>query len=197
MSITSLNSSSVELTQITSIGDVSKHKAKELYCGLGENWWKTIVDGSYHPYGKMVFDQGLHGHEVEPGFIDSASKTYHFVADHLMESPSEDLYKAIHKSACSHFKGKLTQTEIGAELTGIFRDEAISYPLRKDANKQLREDFVNFHLLEIYEEDLIKGKTSTNEYSPAQLKILQDSANRVAKYKEDLQKQSKLLMKTY
>jgi Fic/DOC family len=136
----------------------------------------------------MVFDKGLHGHEVEPGFIDSASKTYRFVGAHLMESPSEDLYKAIHKSACSHFKGMLTQTEIGVEQTGVFRDEAISYKLRKNTNKQLQEDCKNSHILKMYEEDVIKGKAWTKEYGPNQLKKLKDSADRVSTYESGLPK---------
>ncbi len=78
--------------------------AKASYWSLGAQWWKQIIDGKYHRYGPMVFDEGLHGKHVEPGYLKGIEMASHFFVDHFEKEFSLDLYKETHHIACAHFK---------------------------------------------------------------------------------------------
>jgi hypothetical protein len=86
----------------------SKRQAIERFCGLGENWWMQIIDGKWHMtrhnLGPLVFDQGLHKGEIEPGFFSSIENAHKFALAHLTEKTTVDFYLNVHKLACAHFK---------------------------------------------------------------------------------------------
>ena len=111
----------IQNTQVCWGYPVSKEAAQKIFCGLGDEWWKQVYDGSAHRYGKMVFDEGLHGGVKEKGYYDSALKAFNYAKEHLCEKPSKEFYCALHKEACAHFKGKENGTEIEAARAGHFR----------------------------------------------------------------------------
>lgn len=45
-----------------------------VFWGLNNDWWKQVIDGKYQNHGKDVFDLGLHGGEIEPGFLEGYVK---------------------------------------------------------------------------------------------------------------------------
>lgn len=101
-----------------------KHEqALEVFWGLGEdNFWKQIIDGEFHEYGEMVFDEGLHGGDKEDGCFGSLKSGCDFASLQLANDLSMDLYKQLHKKLCAHFKGKETNTEMDASQCGVFRN---------------------------------------------------------------------------
>src|SRR5580700_3391820 len=54
-------------------------EAYETFWSLGLDWWKQLFDGKYQQYGPEVFDKGLHGREIEPGFYQDALKACRWV----------------------------------------------------------------------------------------------------------------------
>lgn len=103
---------------------VSKETAEKTFCALRGDWWKQVFDGKYHVHGKMVFDEGLHGREKEPGFYESALKAFHFAKENMGTKFTVDFYCQLHQTACSHFQGKLNNTEMHSSKAGIFRDKS-------------------------------------------------------------------------
>lgn len=103
---------------------LSKASASESFWKLGDRFWMQIIDGKYHQWGPMVFDEALHKGKKEPGFFASLKEGCNFAADHLTEAPSIEFYKSLHKKLCSHFKGKETNTVMSVEETGKFRTES-------------------------------------------------------------------------
>jgi len=91
----------------------------EVFWGLGNDWWKQIIDARFC-HGPMVFDKGLHGHDMEPGFYRSARNASRFAHKHLMLWPTVPLYLQLHRVACAHFKGKSNDTNMTAKDTGVF-----------------------------------------------------------------------------
>ncbi|HEY2811042.1 MAG TPA: hypothetical protein VGJ00_06625 [Rhabdochlamydiaceae bacterium] len=90
--------------------------------GLKHNWWKQLIDGVYHDLGPLVFDKGLHGCHVEPGFYRSAREASCLVSERFFEPPLNiTTHRAVNKTACKHFAGKKTQTEMSAEEAGVYR----------------------------------------------------------------------------
>ena len=71
--------------------------AKAIFWGLGDQFWKQIIDFKYQQYGPQVFDEGLHGDTIEPGFFQSLLNGCHFVSAHMTEEPSVQFYKDLHK----------------------------------------------------------------------------------------------------
>ena len=68
----------------------------------------------------MVFDEALHHGEKEPGYFNSMTEGCKYASKHLTEKPSLEFYKNLHKTLCTHFKGRETNTaEAGA--AGVFR----------------------------------------------------------------------------
>jgi hypothetical protein len=104
--------------------DLSIHALRKTYWALGARKWKECIDGSCADYGKFVFDQGLHGREVEPGFIGSMERAFVFIGETLGQPMTPEWYLQLHRIACAHFQGKRTGTLIGQEGVGMFRDEA-------------------------------------------------------------------------
>lgn len=119
-SVALLSSSSI--SNHPEIGGIDKPAAQALFCGLGEEWWKQVIDGKYHRFGPMVFDQGLHiKNRSEPGFYGSLIEALNFTKEHLCEPLTVDFYCKLHKKACAHFKGKANNTDMEWYSTGQFR----------------------------------------------------------------------------
>ncbi len=104
----------------------SKEAAENRFTALGDNWWKQIYDGKYHPFGKMVFDQGLHkignNSAKEPGFYASALKAFHLAKENLGNKVTVDFYLDLHKLACDHFNGEKNNTGMLSQEAGAFRN---------------------------------------------------------------------------
>lgn len=94
---------------------------KKTFWGLESHFWMQIMDGKYHQYGPMVFDEALHKGPKEPGFFNSLKNGCDFATEHLGEKPTVHFYKKLHKILCAHFKGEDTCTEMGKDQAGEFR----------------------------------------------------------------------------
>ena len=94
------------------------------YDRLAENKWKEFVDGSVHSYGREVFDKGLHGGAVEPGFALSMENAFEFLKSNFFRELDASFYLGLHKVACAHFQGKKTSTIVGQEKIGKFRGKS-------------------------------------------------------------------------
>jgi hypothetical protein len=101
----------------------SKEQAQKIFWGLGDRFWMPFMDGKYHLYGPMVFDEGLHGGDKEPGFFQSLKNGCEFASQHLGEKLTVQFYKDLHKVLCAHFKGEENNTVMLAEQAGSFRDD--------------------------------------------------------------------------
>ena len=95
---------------------------QQIYWRLARNKWKEGIDGCYHRLGPGVFDEGLHGGPVEPGYLRSLLNSFTFVSDHLEERLTTGFYLDLHRVLCSHFRGLATETLMGQEKVGVFRD---------------------------------------------------------------------------
>ena len=91
------------------------------YLALGLEKWRELIDGVHHKHGKMVYDKGLHGSTVEPGYLQSMLNAADFVKQTLGEPITPSWYLQLHKIACAHFQGAKTNTLMGQEKVGIFR----------------------------------------------------------------------------
>jgi hypothetical protein len=94
----------------------------EIYWGLGENKWKEGIDGVHQSFGAEVYDLGLHKKYAEPGYLIGLNKAYQFLSSHANQMLSCQFYLSLHKALCGHFKGKATNTLMGQEKVGVFRD---------------------------------------------------------------------------
>lgn len=113
-------------------------KAKANFWGLGDFWWKAIIDPSYHHLGRYVFDENLHRVVQEKGYYESAKNAYQFVGKGLMAPLTVEFYKKIHKIACAHFDGFRTNTNLFANQVGTF-----SRPRSIDSNFLLKDLFAS------------------------------------------------------
>lgn len=127
----------------------TKKEAECIFWGLHDRFWKQIIDGKYHKYGPMVFDEALHGHDKEPGFFSSLKSGCEFASSHLTEELTVIFYKELHKNLCAHFQGKKNNVLIANEETGKFRNDSkknifsnlsLSYFLTKRAPSQAKID---------------------------------------------------------
>ncbi len=76
---------------------------KSTYRTLGESKWKEVIDGVFHRYGRLVFDEGLHEGVVEPGYIGSMEKAMDYIEETLGREITPPFYLKVHKIACQHF----------------------------------------------------------------------------------------------
>lgn len=121
-------------------------EAKKNYWSLGENWWKQIIDGKAHKFGKMVFDQGLHKGHVEPGYLEGIEKASKYFVETFDKKFGSEIYKKTHQLACSHFKVEPGNGILcGQEEIGLFRTAEVTCVSKLDKNRikiekiQLRE----------------------------------------------------------
>ena len=103
----------------------SKEQAQRTFWGLGNEFWKQIIDGKFHECGPNVFDQGLHYGTVEEGFFRSLKSGCEFASQHLTEKPTVQFYKNLHRKLCAHFKGEKNNTQMQAHRAGIFRESTV------------------------------------------------------------------------
>src|SRR4051812_39053362 len=82
---------------------LSHPQIEAIYQALQENKWKEAVDSCYHNFGKKVFDQGLHGGEVEKGYWKSIKKAFEFVSCSLNRKVNIEWYLELHRLATAHF----------------------------------------------------------------------------------------------
>lgn len=80
----------------------------EVFWGLKDYWWMQIFDGRFHRYGSKVFDEGLHGHDKEPGYYKNIQQAAEFASERIKEPISVEFYKNLHRIACAHFDGIVT-----------------------------------------------------------------------------------------
>lgn len=130
-----LGKNEVDHVSIPSNTLVSKEDGQKVFWGLGEQFWKQIMDGKYHQYGPQVFDEGLHQGSVEPGYFASVKRGCEFASENLGQTLSISFYKDLHKTLCAHFKGKENETLIAATETGKFlkNTASIFHDFRKDS----------------------------------------------------------------
>jgi len=93
-----------------------KSQREKIFWGLGDDWWKQIIDKPQHKFGPEVFDRGLHKGRVEPGYLNGIKEASSFATQFIGKENSVALYKEIHKHACQHFdsdrsKGVLVSSE--------------------------------------------------------------------------------------
>jgi hypothetical protein len=105
------------------VDSIDEERFNCIYQLIGNEKWKECIDGTYHNYGPDVFDLGLHGGAVEPGFLASMLHVFQFLPKNYHRRVDAAFYLDLHKVACSHFQGASTQTVIGQEKVGVFREE--------------------------------------------------------------------------
>lgn len=160
--LTPLGQPITQITLFEEIGAIpSKEQAKEAFWGLGDRFWMQTIDGKFHLHGPFVFDRGLHGGVIEPGFLESLKKGCEFAAEHLTEKLTVSFYKGLHQGLCSHFKGEENNTEISADRTGVFRDRDISS--RFSITNISEEAWKNYLVLEIYARSISEKTALSNE----------------------------------
>src|SRR5258708_7211978 len=94
---------------------------RQTFYGLGsDNVWMQFIDGQYHDLGSLVFDEGKHGSHIEPGFLKGVTEGAAYAVEALSSNDiSVEIYKEIHKRACSHFSGT-EESGTGAKGSGGF-----------------------------------------------------------------------------
>jgi hypothetical protein len=81
-------------------------EAKATFWSMGDNWWRQIIDGKHQKHGCMVFDLGLHGGHIEPGYLGGVKNGSHYFLDNFHKGFSINLYKETHHISCAHFSKK-------------------------------------------------------------------------------------------
>ena len=101
----------------------SPNTLSQTFYGLGpDNLWKQLIDGQYHDLGPDVFDKGKHGRHIEPGFLRGVTEGAAYAVEALSSSDiSVEIYKEIHKKACSHFNGTRESGTGASDSGGKFR----------------------------------------------------------------------------
>lgn len=84
----------------------TSEEAKNIFWSLGDDWWKQIIDGKFHQYGQMVFDEGLHNGDIEPGYYAGLKNACLHIVENFNDEFDVKLYKEIHHIACEHFSIK-------------------------------------------------------------------------------------------
>jgi hypothetical protein len=103
----------------------TKEEFLQVYNKLGLDKWKECIDGMCHSYGKFVFDQGLHGGAIEPGYLKSMENLFEFLKENFGRRIDADFYLQMHKIACAHFNGAKTETLIDQKGIGQFRNHGV------------------------------------------------------------------------
>lgn len=103
----------------------SQEQLQKVYFGLGEEKWRECIDGTFHDKGKYVFDKGLHGGTIEPGFIASMENAFQFASQHLNRKIDATWYLQLHRRTCGHFNGDSNIYMMGQERVGVFRNRAV------------------------------------------------------------------------
>lgn len=115
-------------------------EGEDLSSYSAQRWYRPLIEEHYvTKHGPFVFDRGLHGGNVEPGFISSLLNAVTFASKNPLTIES---YKKINELACSHFSQlpssviACTPDKIGKFRAGnevycpTYRDKPIDYPTR-------------------------------------------------------------------
>lgn len=94
------------------------------YNALRDYKWLECIDECHRRFGETVYDEGLHGKQIEPGYMNSMRNVFSFLDLRLHWDLTPDLYLKIHAIACAHFKnpGSSSFTHCSADQVGQFRD---------------------------------------------------------------------------
>jgi hypothetical protein len=103
----------------------SQEQLRRAYFGLGEEKWMECIDGTFHDKGKYVFDRGLHGGTIEPGFIANMERAFEFAGQYLNRKIDAKWYLQLHKRTCGHFNGDSNIYLMGQERVGVFRNGGV------------------------------------------------------------------------
>ncbi len=70
---------------------------------------------------------------VEPGYLSGIHSLCQFLYHNWQRRLDASFYLEMHRVACTHFRGEATQTLIGQELVGVFRQDAVKayFPISK------------------------------------------------------------------
>jgi len=133
----------------------SKEEAHQVFWNLGDDFWKQFIDGKFHVFGPLVFDEGTHNGPKEPGFFNSLKIGCDFASKHLSEPLTISFYKDLHKKLCSHFKGSENSTHMHAEETGLFRvlGSSFSFSIKNDISDFAKEQYEIFETFENYKKN--------------------------------------------
>jgi len=103
------------------------NQMKAIYFRLGTG---KIIEGMeksfFDNYGPYVFDRGLHGGAIEPGFKRSWERAAHFLSYQFQRKVNAKLYLELHAYACDHFMGALNGVLMDQSKIGTFRDSSES-----------------------------------------------------------------------
>lgn len=129
--------------QSTLNSEISKLDFLKNYFGLGDKKWMECIDGCDQFYGENVYDEGLHGHSVEPGFLGSMRKAFEHLGSRPNQILNADFYLDLHKVTCGHF------SSLGREGVGVFRDsnKALSATFREPEYLMHTEAMIEFNNL--------------------------------------------------
>ena len=134
------------ITHTVQPNEIERTQKQDVFDGLQKRWWMQVYDGKYHKHGHKVFDEGLHGKAVEPGFYTSARNAHEFASQHLEHPVDVPFYRELHRTACAHFEGRKNCTEMTANETGVFNPAqrscfCFSKFLKSEEKSLLRESY--------------------------------------------------------
>ncbi len=119
-------------------------EAQKVFWSRGEEWWKQLIDGKFHQYGRMVFDQGLHERATEPGYLAGIEKASRYFTEHFAEEFSKEMYRNIHHFACAHFrKDEKNEIMCGWDEIDSFRTrtgKSSGYPVFEERYIQVKKN---------------------------------------------------------
>src|SRR5579883_1465214 len=71
---------------------------ERVFWDLGKRFWMQIIDGKFHKFGQWVFDKGLHGGAVEPGFFGSIKAACLWIGTRtdIVKKLTSTYYKMVH-----------------------------------------------------------------------------------------------------
>ncbi len=78
--------------------------------GMGDDWWKTVIDVSDQHLGPLCYEKGSHGGPTEPGYLASCYDAIGFASSCRDIGLTE--YKMVHRYACQHFGGKVQLVDV-------------------------------------------------------------------------------------
>jgi hypothetical protein len=153
-------------------------QSAQVFWGLGDHWWKQIIDGSCHNFGPRVFDEGLHGGAVEPGFLASIKKGCLFVCRPEF-SFNSFCYVDLHRESCAHFNKEETMTLIGQNKIGQFAGERRCWvPFSRFLNVSAEDLIADFEMAQILPDAGVEFKSLVNKVVVAVQSINQEIAAR-------------------
>lgn len=109
-------------------------KMRQAYFALGQYKWQEGVEATLHHHGPNVFDQGLHGGTVEPGFMENWKRAAIFLSNNFHKKFTSDTYLDVHRTAFQHILLGAPGSYVKPENIGKFRgiDNPVFWNISKD-----------------------------------------------------------------